>query len=164
MTSFVETRELPPMTLVGLAEDFNSLASDAPDGQDLIPEIWGKLFDLLDEADEFEFGWAVGVMTPSTAADAKPGQMEYFAGLVTDLVPDAHPGLQVRTVDASNYVVCEHIGSLDELQDTTAWFYNEYLPGSGFELKNAPHLEVYDERFDPDSNESVVMVCAPIAL
>lgn len=163
MTAFVETRSLAGMTLVGYAEDFLSIMAPGSNAQDVIPEIWGKVFDLLEDSDEFEFGWAVGVMTPSKDPNAKPGQMEYFAGLVTDEVPDSHPGLEIRQLEASDYVICEHLGSLDELGETTNWFYAEYLPTSGYQMSAAPHLEVYDERFDPDSTESVVMICAPLA-
>jgi AraC family transcriptional regulator len=163
MTAFVEPRYLPAMRLIGFAQDFNGLMSENPNGPDVVPDIWGQLFDLLDDSDEFEFGWAVGVLTPSKDPNAKPGTMEYFAGLVIDDAPEEHPGLEIRQLEASNYLICEHLGSLDELADTTAWFYSDYLPGAGFTEKAAPHLEVYDERFDPDSSESVVMVCAPIA-
>jgi len=163
MTAFVETRVIPGMTLIGVAQDFLGMAAGHPNGPELVPQIWGKLFDLLEESDEFEFGWAVGVITPSKAPDALDGQMEYFAGLVTDEIPESHPGLEVRNVGASNYLVCEHLGSLEDLHDTTVWFYDEYLHNAGYEEKDAPHLEVYDERFDPDSDDSVVMVCAPIA-
>ena len=163
MTAYVEKRDLPGMTLIGLERTFRGMMATHPDGGDKIPLIWGELFDKLEEADEFEFGWAVGVLAPSHLPDAEDGEMTYFAALVTDDIPLEHPGLEVRTLDASGYVICEHLGSLDDLNDTAAWFYRDYLPESGFTLKATPHLEVYDERFDPDSNESVVMVCAPVA-
>ena len=115
----------------------------------------------LEEADEFEFGWAVGVMTPAKDSDV-PGAMEYFAGLVIEEMPEYHPGLQKLEVPAGLFSVCEHIGSVDELGETTQWFYSDYLPGSGAKWREAAHLEVYDERFDPESDHSVVMICAPI--
>ena len=163
MTAFVETRSLPAMTLVGYAEDFVSAMVPDSDASEVIPEIWGTVFDLLEEADEFEFGWAVGVISPSQDRAPKPGQLKYFAGLVTDGIPESHPGLEVVKLESSNYLVCEHLGSLDELAETTKWFYDEYLPTAGFNVIDGPHLEVYDERFDPDSDQSVVMICAPIA-
>lgn len=163
MTAFVETRNLPAMKLLGMSEEFIGVLSENANADDVIPELWGKLFDALEDVEEFEFGWAVGVIGPSQNQSAEPGRMEYFAALVVDEVPESHPGLELRSLDASNYVVCEHLGSLDELADTTKWFYGEYLPTAGFTEKYAPHLEVYDERFDPESSESVVMICAPIA-
>ena len=163
MTAFVETRHLAAMRLIGLPEDFIGLMGETPNGDELVPGMWGKLFDQLEEVDEFEFGWAVGVVSPSKAVNQKPGQLEYFAGLAADYPPDDHPGLQVREIEANDYLICEHLGSLDELAETTRWFYTEYLPTSGFIQKDAPHLEVYDERFDPESHESVVMICVPIA-
>ena len=163
MTAFVETRNLPAMRLIGLTGQFIGVTSPNPNADDVIPQLWGDLFDALEDVEEFEFGWAVGVMAPSQEAGAVPGQMEYFAALVVDDVPENHPGLIVREVAASNYAVCEHLGPLEELADTTKWFYTDYLPTAGFTDKLAPHLEVYDERFDPESSESVVMICAPIA-
>jgi len=162
MTAFVETRHLPAMRLIGIPGDFLGLMSATPNGDDVVPAMWGRVFDQLENVEEFEFGWAVGVMTPSKEANPAEGQMEYFAGLVADYPPESHPGMQVRDVEASDYLVCEHLGSLDELAETTRWFYSEYLPTSGYTAKWAPHLEVYDERFDPDSHESVVMICIPI--
>lgn len=163
MTAFVETRHLAAMRLIGIPEDFIGLMGSEPNGDEVIPDMWGNLFDQLEQVEEFEFGWAVGVMSPSKADNPKPGQLEYFAGLVVDYPPDDHPGLQVREIEASDYLVCEHLGSLEELADTTRWFYTEYLPSAGYVAKDAPHLEVYDERFDPESHESVVMICVPIA-
>ena len=161
MTSIVENRELPNMTLIGLSGPFLGLMSPTPNGHDVIPGIWGQLFDALEEADEFEFGWAVGVMTPAKDSDV-PGAMEYFAGLVIEEMPEYHPGLQKLEVPAGLFSVCEHIGSVDELGETTQWFYSDYLPGSGAKWREAAHLEVYDERFDPERDHSVVMICVPI--
>jgi len=162
MTAFVETRHLAAMRLIGIPDDVLGLMADEPNGDELIPPLWGRLFDQLESVEEFEFGWAVGVLNPSRAENAVKGQLEYFAGLVADFPPEEHPGMQVRDIEASDYLVCEHLGSLDELADTTRWFYSEYLPTSGYQVKDAPHLEVYDERFDPESHESVVMICVPI--
>lgn len=162
MTAFVETRHLGAMRLIGIPTDFLGLMAAEPNGDEVIPALWGKVFDQLESVEEFEFGWAVGVMVPSQGSDPASGQMEYFAGLVADYPPDEHPGMQVREIAASDYLICEHLGSLDELGETTRWFYSEYLPTSGYTPKFAPHLEVYDERFDPDSHESVVMICVPV--
>jgi predicted transcriptional regulator YdeE len=161
MTSIVENRDLPAMTLIGLARPFLGLMSPTPNGHDVIPGVWGELFDALDEADEFEFGWAVGMMSDEPGSGVG-GQMNYFAGLVIDEAPEYHPGLTQTQVAAGKYAICEHIGSLDELGETTRWFYEEYLPSSGVVMRDANHLEVYDERFDPESDHSVVMICVPI--
>lgn len=161
MTAIVENRELPHMTLIGLSGEFLGLMSPTPNGHEVIPGIWGQLFDSLDEADEFEFGWAVGVMRPLAGSDV-PGAMEYFAGLVVESMPEHHPGLRQLEVPAGMFAVCEHIGSVDDLNETTGWFYSEYLPQSGEKSRDADHLEVYDDRFDPESDHSVVMICAPI--
>jgi len=60
------------------------------------------------------------------------------------------------------YVACEHVGSLDTLGATTAWFYSEYLPSSEWTIRDGYHLEIYDDRFEPESDDSVALICAPV--
>ncbi|MEN9990137.1 MAG: hypothetical protein RL508_1116 [Actinomycetota bacterium] len=162
MTAIVETRPLPAMKVLGLSRNFFGMMAPTSNGHEVIPELWGQLFDTLDDFEEFEFGWAVGLMSPVFGPDAKPGEMQYFAGLVVEAEPESHPGLTMREVEAGQYAICEHIGTLEDLGETTAWFYGEYLPSSNLAEREAYHLEVYDERFDPESDHSVVMICAPI--
>lgn len=45
---------------------------------------------------------------------------------------------------------------------TTAWFYSEYLPSSGVALRDGLHLEIYDERFNPESSDSIALICVPV--
>ena len=162
MTAIVENRSLPAMKVIGMSRHFFGLMAPQANGHEVIPELWGQLFDALDDIEEFEFGWAVGLMSPVFGPDAKPGEMEYFAGLVIESEPESHSSLSVREVAGGQYAVCEHIGTLDDLGETTAWFYGEYLPASQVFEREAYHLEVYDDRFDPESDHSVVMICAPI--
>ena len=32
----------------------------------------------------------------------------------------------------------------------------------GIQVRDGYHLEIYDERFDPDSESSVALICAPV--
>jgi hypothetical protein len=51
---------------------------------------------------------------------------------------------------------------MDTVGATTGWFYGEYLPNAEWNIRDGYHLEIYDERFDPESNESVMLICAPV--
>ena len=161
MSSRIVNVALPNLTLIGLSDTFYALGSVKANGAQVIPGIWEKSMDATDELDNFEMGWAVGVMTPVVGPEAEPGKLNYFAGFAVESVPEYLGELSVLKLAASDYLVCEHIGDLDELPETTEWFYTEYLPTAGIQEKDAPHLEVYDERFDPESEDSVVMICVP---
>lgn len=162
MNAIVKTQPLPAMTLVGVSRDFISVLGENSNAHQILPELWGELFDKLEDLDEFEFTWSVGVLEPPKGKNPKPGQLSYFAGLLVEEVPEDLAGMRVLDVPAGNFAVCEHIGDVEDIGETTAWFYNEYLDSSGLAEREAPHYEIYDERFNPESPESVIMICAPI--
>jgi AraC family transcriptional regulator len=162
MNAIVKTQKYPAMTLIGVSRDFISVLGENSDAHTILPALWGELFDHLDELDEFEFTWSVGVLEPPKGKNPKPGQLSYFAGLLVEEVPEDLGPLRVLDVPAGNFAVCEHIGDVENIGETTAWFYNEYLESSGLEEREAPHYEIYDDRFDPESPDSVIVIAAPI--
>jgi predicted transcriptional regulator YdeE len=151
--------ELPAMRLVGVSCLFIGAIYENSDAHEKIPAAW-HTFGHLASDNALSTEWSLGVMTGSD----EPGKMEYVAcvpGDASGIVPE---GMTEVTLDASAYVGCEHVGSLDSFSKTTAWFYSDYLPSSEHQVIEAPHLEIYDERFNPESPTSVVTICAPIAL
>ena len=52
-------------------------------------------------------------------------------------------GVDKQEVAGGKYAVLSHKGSYEGLADCYRWLYGEWLPGSGYEAKSAPPLEVY---------------------
>ena len=48
------------------------------------------------------------------------------------------------------------------LEKTMAYIYGQWLPASGRPLRKAPHLELYDSRFDLKSDQSEFDILVPI--
>lgn len=77
----------------------------------------------------------------------------------TSSVPE---GTVARTIPAANYAVFTHKGTLDKLGDTFNYIYQTWLPKSGREMA-VPHcFELYDQRFNPVSEDSELDIYVPV--
>jgi AraC family transcriptional regulator len=148
--------DLVPTTVVGVSGVFIGAMAPDTDAQTVIPQLWHQLEVIA--GDKF-YGakWSVGVMS-----DADDGRLHYVAAMRLSDNDGQHDGMDVVELPGGKYAACEHVGSLDSLGATTGWFYDEFLPSSAWSVRDGYHLEVYDERFDPDSPDSVVLICVPV--
>jgi len=129
-----------------------------PDANEVIPPTWGTLDELVHK-NGLDHSWSVAVMTPSETS----GKMTYTACVPVDDARETPNGMVEVLFGGGTFVGCEHVGSLDTIGATTAWFYTEYLPDSTHHIIVGPHLEIYDERFNLGSPSSIVTICVPIS-
>ncbi len=71
-----------------------------------------------------------------------------------DNIPD---GMTGKVVPASRYAVFEHKGKAQDLTATYGRIYEKDMPATGFKQKKI-WLELYDERFKHDSDDSVMEI------
>lgn len=178
----VSVIDLPAMTVAGASVNFISAMAKGSNAFELLPKLWGQVSEVVasvevDGKTIYDFNaWMVGAMgEPELPAYSDPGDvadveglMNYFAGVRVDGL-DAQlveallgAGLQLRTFDGGKFAVCEHVGPLDGLGETTSWFYQDWLPTQGPAQRYGHHFEIYDERFRMGSPTSIVMICAPV--
>ena len=162
------------MKVAGLGVDFISAMAPGGNAFEVLPQLWGRVSALIegvvgDGAASAFNSWMVGAIGEAEqAAGTAEGLLNYFAGVRVDGLAEqqvqalVNAGLQVRSYSAGRFAVCEHVGPLEGLGDTTAWFYQTWLPAEGLEERWVHHYEIYDERFDMNSPHSVVMICAPV--
>jgi predicted transcriptional regulator YdeE len=156
MTPNVTEMDIPPMRLAGVSGEFVSGMQPNSDAHIVIPQLWDRLNDFVNQGEDHHH-WSAGIMN-----DAASGKMKYTAAVRFDDGFVVSEELEIVDFPGGSYVGCEHVGSLDAIGETTEWFYATYLPTSGRVLREGPHLEIYDERFNPHSSDSVVVICAPI--
>jgi len=128
------------------------------DAAEVIPPTWRALDELVHK-NNLDHSWSLAVMTLSETT----GKMTYTACVPVDDALATPDGMVEILFGGGIFAGCEHVGSLDSIGATTAWFYTEYLPGSAYRIIEGPHLEIYDERFDLGSPSSIVTICAPIS-
>lgn len=156
MTPNVIEVTLPSVRPAGVSGEFVSGMQPNSDAHIVIPQLWDRLDGLVSQGDDHKH-WSAGIMN-----NAVSEKMTYTAAVRLDDEEVALDGLEVVDLPGGTYVGCEHVGSLDTIGETTAWCYATFLPTSGRVLRDGPHVEIYDERFNPHSSDSVVVICAPI--
>jgi AraC family transcriptional regulator len=156
-TPNVSPIEVPATTLVGVSGEFISGLDPNTDAQQVIPQLWSRLMESHGHA-LHDAHWSVGVMRD---VDGGP-TMSYLAAIRLEDSEANTQGLETLELPGGSYLACEHVGPLSSIARTTQWFYSEYLPTSGVQLRDDYHLEIYDDRFDPGSSESIVLICAPV--
>jgi len=149
--------EIPATTLVGVSGQLIGGLSPDSDAHEVIPRLWQRLMEIAGGA-VHDAHWSVGVMSDIDGSS----KMNYLAAIRLDDNGDRSDGLETLELPGGSHPACEHVGLLDGLPETTAWFYSEYLPSSGVTLRDGHHLEIYDDRFDPTSTASVMLICAPV--
>lgn len=156
-TPNVITMEIDPTTVVGISGEFTSAMEPNSNAQTVIPQLWRQHMDATGE-NFFHAQWSVGVMNDL----GESGKMNYVAAIRIGDNDERVDGLDVVELSGGRYAACEHVGSLDTIAETTAWFYGDYLPSSSLRVRDAYHLEIYDERFHPDAADSIMLICAPV--
>jgi AraC family transcriptional regulator len=106
-------------------------------------------------------GFGVVEMLPK-AARSNPDEMFYIAAIEVSEIGALPAGLISRTIPAGKYVLFTHKGKLDGLEKTMKFIHTEWLPGAQVELRQAPHLEIYDQRFNPGSDGSEFDTLIPV--
>ncbi|MGA2970197.1 MAG: GyrI-like domain-containing protein [Acidimicrobiales bacterium] len=158
MTPKIVELTLSPRRLVGVSCEFVGSMDPNSDAGEVIPPTWGVL-DELAHSNHLDHSWSLAVMTPS----ATSGKMTYTACVPAGDATGTPDGMAEILFGGGTFVGCEHVGQIDTIGATTAWFYSEYLPGSSYRLIEGPHLEIYDQRFELGSPSSIVTICAPIS-
>ena len=83
-------------------------------------------------------GICVGPKLPSV------NEFDYYIAVATEQTTTE--GMEKFIVPAANYAVFECTGPMPmALQELTTRIYTEWLPNSGYELAEAPDIEVYSE-------------------
>lgn len=87
----------------------------------------------------------------------------YLAGVEVAAGAAVPAGMELHEIPEGTYAVFIHRGKIDTIGDTMNSIYNSWLPSSGHQLREAPDLEIYGEKFDPCSDDSELEIGLPVA-
>lgn len=145
-----QIRQLPALKVIGLQIRFNRAGSPQ------IAQLWTRFLQRSSELGRA--GRHVGVVL----ADPQAGEMRYLAGVVQwedTLQPE---DMITAEVPAGKYAVFIHRGPVQRLGETMTAIFRDWLPRSGYRHGGGPEVELYDDRFRPDSDDSEMEICVPI--
>jgi AraC family transcriptional regulator len=99
---------------------------------------------------------------PEDESKSHSDEMFYIACAEVKRIDSVPSGMVHRVVPAGQYAAFTHKGKLDGLEQTMTYIYRTWLPKSGVQLRKAPHVELYDERFVPGADTSAFDILLPI--
>jgi AraC family transcriptional regulator len=155
---------LPEMKMVGLGTNFISIQSPDKNNMKKIPQLWGQFMSQIsripNRAGHACYGLVEGL--PESESKSHPDELFYIACAEVTQIDSIPPGMIQRVVPAGRYAAFTHKGKLDGLEQTMIYIYRTWLPKSGVQLRKAPHLELYDQRFVPGSDQSEFDILLPV--
>jgi AraC family transcriptional regulator len=129
-----------------------------------IPQLWHELMQQIDQIKNRPNQHCIGLVEamPKGEANSRSDELFYIAGAEVKDFEGAPKEMLQRTIPAGRYARFTHHGKLDRLEQTMNYIYGSWLPESKMPLRNAPHLELYDERFDIGSDQSEFDILLPV--
>lgn len=148
----------PARHLVGMATTFTSMEAERNRQGHLLGPLWDAFTPRFSDVADRTPGVGYGVI----AADA-PGRLTYLAAVEVSGRPETLPeGFVYRCLPASTWATFSHRGAVADLDHTVNYVYACWLLQSGRTHTYGADLEVYDERFDPGSPDSIVDYAIPL--
>jgi AraC family transcriptional regulator len=121
---------------------------------DEISQMWGRFNQRFNEPKSINAKECYGLCF-TNVKNAKEGEFEYVAAREVADDQNIPAGMVYREVPAYKYAVFTHHGKLDTLGETYQYIYNTGLAQAGLQIHpNKYDMEVYDEGFIPDSDDS----------
>ncbi|WP_432666172.1 AraC family transcriptional regulator [Wukongibacter baidiensis] len=127
-----------------------------------IPELWSEFIKRINEIkNRVELKTTLGVCeyVPNMIDDS---EFSYIACVMADSLDEVPDDMVGQVVAKNKYAVFTHRGATEKLGDTYEYIHGTWLPKSGYELAPAHDFELYDERFNPSSEESEMDIYIPI--
>lgn len=119
-----------------------------------IPEQWEdfvKLGELPGQQGKTAYGAMCGT-------DPEKGTFEYMCGAEVSGFEELPSGMGRMRVPAKRYAVFTHDGPVAKIRHTWDAIVNQWLPSSGYRSADTPDFELYDDRFDADTESGIVEI------
>lgn len=150
--------------VVGLGTNFISILSKDKNNYTVIPALWDRYLPLAKQikhrVGRTDYGICEAIA--DKAKKSHPDELFYMACTEVTDFSEVPKDFMTKTIPAGRYAVFTHKGSLDRLQQTMSYIYGSWLPKAGVELRPAPDLEIYDQRFNPSLETSEMDICVPV--
>ena len=102
-------------------------------------------------------------MLPKEEPKSHKDELFYMAAAEVTAFDSAPTEMLKRTIPPGQYACFTHKGKLDTLEQKMKFIYMVWLPTSKLQRRNAPDLELYDQRFSHHSDQSEFDILLPIA-
>jgi AraC family transcriptional regulator len=148
--------ERGPFLVMGL-EAKNAMEGNA------MTRAWQDFFLIREKIPEPVGMDAYGIYYPGEEYDPDTMQgMNYFVGIEVKETVEMPKGLMLHKVPGGYYAVFDYVGKIEGIGDAYGYIYGKWMAESGMKIASEEMFEVYDERFQEDSDKSVTEIWIPV--
>jgi AraC family transcriptional regulator len=149
----------PERLLAGLDTRFYSVDSEKNNLGDKLPPLWNTFLARLPEIANAVPGMCYGVVRQT---QAKTDELEYTAAIAVDREAPLPPGMIHVRVPAARYARFAHRGAAARIDHTVNYIYSSWLASSRLRHTYGADLELYDARYHPTSEDSLMHYAIPV--
>lgn len=121
-----------------------------------VPQLWESFWKRFPELGIPSNGVCYAVASP-VGKEVPPLKILYLAGVEVDSTTPLPEGFVAIDVPAGNYLHFTHQGPFVKLDNSFREAYLSWFPKSGLVQRNAPHIELYDQRSNSPESETAEM-------
>jgi AraC family transcriptional regulator len=147
------------MLLVGLKTQLYGTDSDKNNIGHKLPPLWQVFLERLKEINHRHTQTCYGVVQQ---AGKYTDQLDYYAAVEVDKAEKLPKGMDVIKIPATDYAIFTHTGKADKIDDTVNYIYGNWLVQSSHRHSSGPDLEIYDHRYDGESENSIFEYGVPL--
>lgn len=145
----------PRMQFVGLETSFIHGLSPETNNFKVIPALWDAFIRRSGEVPRRVGQELYGVITARPESErGHPDELQYMAGVLVSDIGEIPAGMIAHTVPESLVAHVTHRGPIRNIAVTVRALYREWLPNSAYRHRGLADIELYDQRFCADSNDS----------
>lgn len=145
----------PELTIVGMRAAFIHALSPDATNLEVIGPLWttfaSRAGSVAHRIDTTMYGIIYGEPAEERS---HPEELQYIAGVPVRSRADLPGGMIAWTVPETTFAIFVHRGPIHAIGETVEFIYRTWLPGSGYAHSGVADVEVYDERFCPESEGS----------
>lgn len=150
-----EIVEKPWLLVAGFEASFIHALSPEATNFKVIPPLWDKFAHqqhaVPDRAGEASYGVIYG--RPESER-SHPDELQYIAGVAVNAGADLPDAIVLHTIEPHLFAVFTHRGRIDKIGETCEEIYRRWLPASDYEHAGVADVELYDDRFQFDREDS----------
>ena len=154
-----EFRELPAGKIIGVKTSFFTIMNPEKYDPRAIPTAWKEFFSKYQGSGLPGTNTFYGAALPNNSMDAP---MDYVAGVLVGADISTPAGFEGIDFPAGAYFTFTHRGPVTGLGTSYPQAYGMEFPKAGREMRNAPHLEIYESDKDPMDPNYEMIIAIPV--
>lgn len=145
----------PALSVIGLEAAFISVMSPDATNAKVIGPLWEKFLHQAKLIPNRIGDAMIGLIYGRPEAErTHPHESLYLAGVPVSSSSEIPTGMVGRTIAPGTFAVFTHRGPITTIGDTVAEIYRVWLPNSAYEHAHIADVELYDQRFNCESDTS----------